>query len=232
MSIVELEVHMDCDGCARMVRKAISKLEGVDSIDIDMDKQKVTVTGYIEQRKVLKAVRRTGRKAEFWPYPYDSQYHPYALQYLEDSTYSATYNYYRHGYNSTVQGYFPSPPYSTILDDDAAAVFSDENFITSYGGVILYPRRTGSPLLHTLESIVAGVPIICWQVNSHCVGHVWGIGLDMKDACERETVARMVRELMHGNLELRKSAAKMADLARKSVARGGWVVLYESGETD
>lgn len=82
-----------------------------------MDKQKVLVTGYVDRRKVLKVVRRTGRRAEFWPFPYDSEYHPYASQYLEDSSYSSTYNYYRHGYNSTVQGYFPNPAYSTIVDD-------------------------------------------------------------------------------------------------------------------
>ncbi|KAL7225593.1 hypothetical protein ACSBR1_020875 [Camellia fascicularis] len=28
MSIVELLVHMDCDGCEKRVRKAISKLDG------------------------------------------------------------------------------------------------------------------------------------------------------------------------------------------------------------
>lgn len=102
-------------------------LAGVDSVDIDMDKQKVTVTGYVDQNKVLKAVRRTGRKAEFWPYPYDSQYYPYAIQYLEDDTYATTHNYYRHGYNSTVHGYFPDPAYTMIVDDDAAAIFNDDN---------------------------------------------------------------------------------------------------------
>ncbi|KAF8364757.1 hypothetical protein HHK36_011609 [Tetracentron sinense] len=127
LSIVELLVHMDCEGCERRIRKAISKLDGVDSLDIDMDNQKVTVTGYVDQRRVLKVVRRTGRKAEFWPYPYDGEYHPYASQYLEDSTYSSTYNYYMHGYNESVHGYFPDPAYSTIIDDHTAALFSDEN---------------------------------------------------------------------------------------------------------
>ncbi|PIA53298.1 hypothetical protein AQUCO_00900107v1 [Aquilegia coerulea] len=128
ISKVELLVHMDCDGCKRRIRKAISKLDGVDSFDIDMDNQKVTVTGYIDHRKVLKVVRRTGRKAEFWPCPYDGVYHPYAAQYLEDSTYSSTYNYYRHGYNeSVVHGYFLDPPYSIIIDDHTAELFNEDN---------------------------------------------------------------------------------------------------------
>ncbi|KAI3894849.1 hypothetical protein MKX03_014955 [Papaver bracteatum] len=127
LSTVELLVHMNCQGCERMVKKAISKLEGVDAIDIDMDNQKVTVTGYVDQRQVLKMVRRTGKKTEFWPYPYDVEYHPFAAQYLEDSTFSSTYNYYRHGYNESVHGYLPNFSFSTIIDDHAAHYFSDEN---------------------------------------------------------------------------------------------------------
>ncbi|PKU81712.1 heavy metal-associated isoprenylated plant protein 45 [Dendrobium catenatum] len=127
ISTVELQVNMDCKGCEKRVRKAISKLEGVDTVEIDMDKQKVTVTGYVDHGKVLKVVRRTGRQAEFWPSPYDGEYYPFALQYLEDSTYSSTYNYYSHGYNSSVHGYFPDPAYTVIIDDDAAALFNDDN---------------------------------------------------------------------------------------------------------
>ncbi|CAL5435305.1 unnamed protein product [Camellia sinensis] len=126
MSIVELLVHMDCDGCEKRVRKAISKLDGVDSLDIDMDKQKVTVTGYVDQRRVLKVVRRTGRKAEFWPYPYDNDYYPYAAQYLDESTFSSTYNYFTHGYNENIHGYLPDPLYSTV-NTEIYELFSEDN---------------------------------------------------------------------------------------------------------
>ena len=91
-----------------------------------MDKQKVTVTGYVDKRKVLKIVRRTGRKAEFWPFPYDSEYYPYASQYLDESTYTSSYNYYRHGYNEGVHGYFPDQAYATV-DDQTVHLFSDDN---------------------------------------------------------------------------------------------------------
>ncbi|KAF8007133.1 hypothetical protein BT93_K1207 [Corymbia citriodora subsp. variegata] len=126
LSIVELLVHMDCEGCEKRVRRAISKIDGVDSVEVDMDSQKVTVTGYVDQRKVLKVVRRTGRKAEFWPYPYDSEYYPYAAQYLDESTFSSTYNYYRHGFNESIHGYFPNQAYSTV-DDNTVFMFSDDN---------------------------------------------------------------------------------------------------------
>lgn len=91
-----------------------------------MDKQKVTVVGYVEKRKVLKVVRRTGRKAEFWPFPYDSEYYPYAAQYLDESNFASTYNYYMHGYNESMHGYFPDFPYS-VPNENFAYSFSEEN---------------------------------------------------------------------------------------------------------
>ncbi|KAH6779505.1 hypothetical protein C2S52_010742 [Perilla frutescens var. hirtella] len=127
MSVVELLVHMDCEGCEKRIRKAISKLDGVDSMEIDMGKQKVTVRGYVDRRRVLKVVRRSsGRKAEFWAFPYDSEYHPYAAAYLDESTFTSSYNYYAHGYNDPFHGYFPDLPYSTI-DHHITYRFSDEN---------------------------------------------------------------------------------------------------------
>ena len=80
----------------------------------------------------------------------------------------------------------------------------------------------------TLESIVAGVPMICWpcfadqQINSRFVSHVWKLGLDMKDTCDRVTVEKMVRELMEERrTEFTKAADTMATSARKSVSEGG-----------
>ncbi|KAK4777483.1 hypothetical protein SAY87_017670 [Trapa incisa] len=99
---------------------------GVDTVEVNMDQQKVTVTGYVDKREVLKVVRRAGRKAEFWPFPYDSEYYPYAAQYLDESTYSSTYNYYRHGSNESVHGYFPDQAYCTV-SDDTVFLFSDDN---------------------------------------------------------------------------------------------------------
>ncbi|KAJ3673162.1 hypothetical protein LUZ60_006536 [Juncus effusus] len=118
---------MDCNGCEKRIRKAINRLDGVDNVEIDMDKQKVTVTGYVDHREVLKAVRRTGKKAEFWPCPYDSEYYAFAMQYLEDETHASTHKFYQHGYNSTMHGYFPDPAYSVIVDDDTAWMFHEDN---------------------------------------------------------------------------------------------------------
>ena len=81
----------------------------------------------------------------------------------------------------------------------------------------------------TIESIFAGVPMICWpyfadqQVNSRFVSHVWKVGLDMKDTCDRVTIEKTVRDLMEGKrlTEFTKSADAMAKLARSSLTEGG-----------
>ncbi|KAF2305314.1 hypothetical protein GH714_003644 [Hevea brasiliensis] len=115
MTITEMRVHMDCAGCEAKIKKALQKLNGVDDIDIDMAMQKVTVMGWADQKKVLKAVRKTGRRAELWPYPYNPEYYNFNQQYYyqqqqetqpaEVITYYApqystsSYNYRRHGYS-------------------------------------------------------------------------------------------------------------------------------------
>ncbi|KAI3462040.1 hypothetical protein Pfo_018703 [Paulownia fortunei] len=76
---VNLKVRMDCDGCELKVKKALSSLSGVKNVEINRKQQKVTVTGYVEQSKVLKKAKSTGKKAEIWPYvPYNLVAQPYA----------------------------------------------------------------------------------------------------------------------------------------------------------
>ncbi|KAL5999103.1 Heavy metal-associated isoprenylated plant protein 27 [Asimina triloba] len=77
---VEIRVRMDCEGCERKVKKAVEGMKGVTQIEVDRKRNKLTVTGYVEPKEVLKRVRRkTGKKAEFWPYvPHSVVPHPYA----------------------------------------------------------------------------------------------------------------------------------------------------------
>ncbi|XP_072974551.1 heavy metal-associated isoprenylated plant protein 23-like [Typha angustifolia] len=79
LQTVELKVRMDCDGCELKVKKALSSMKGVQSVDINRKQQKVTVTGFVEPNKVLKRAKSTGKKAEIWPYvAYNLVDHPYA----------------------------------------------------------------------------------------------------------------------------------------------------------
>ncbi|XP_065848091.1 heavy metal-associated isoprenylated plant protein 24 [Euphorbia lathyris] len=75
---VALKIRMDCKGCQRKVKNVLSRVKGVKSVDVDMKQQKVTVTGYIEAKKVLKAAESTKKKVELWPYvPYTLVSNPY-----------------------------------------------------------------------------------------------------------------------------------------------------------
>ncbi|XP_077224140.1 heavy metal-associated isoprenylated plant protein 23-like [Tasmannia lanceolata] len=81
LETVELKVRMDCEGCEHKVKKVLSRMEGVQSVDVNLKQQKVTVTGYVEANKVLKRVKATGKKAEIWPYvPYNLVTQPYTAQ--------------------------------------------------------------------------------------------------------------------------------------------------------
>ncbi|KQK09822.1 heavy metal-associated isoprenylated plant protein 28 [Brachypodium distachyon] len=134
MTIVEMCVHMCCAGCEKKIRKAVEKLEGVDGVEIDMEMQKVTVNGDVEQKKVLKAVRRTGKRAVLWPStPYNIPGAGAAHLLLAQPaggahTYAAgptsSYNYYKHGYDdSRLYGANSSLVGGTRATD----YFSDEN---------------------------------------------------------------------------------------------------------
>ncbi|KAI9124408.1 hypothetical protein K1719_004330 [Acacia pycnantha] len=63
---VVLKVGMSCQGCAGAVRRVLDKMEGVESYDIDMKEQKVTVKGNVQPEEVLQTVSKTGKKTAFW----------------------------------------------------------------------------------------------------------------------------------------------------------------------
>ncbi|RCV27425.1 hypothetical protein SEVIR_5G327800v4 [Setaria viridis] len=144
MTLVEMCVHMDCPGCEKKVRKAVERLEGVHDVEVDMAQQKVTVNGDVEQKKVLKAVRRTGRRAVLWPQPFAAgggahvlaqqqlMYQPGAAA-LEHGVHAArpgsSYNYHKHGYDdSRLYGaYYHHGANSAVAGTRATDYFSDEN---------------------------------------------------------------------------------------------------------
>ncbi|XP_021858345.1 heavy metal-associated isoprenylated plant protein 21 isoform X1 [Spinacia oleracea] len=117
---VEIKVKMDCDGCERRVKSAVTSLRGVRSVEIIRKQSKVTVTGHVDPNKVLKKVKETGKKrAEFWPYiEHNLVAYPYVAGaydkrappgYVKDvpQAYSSSYN-------------LPQDNISTFFSDDNA----------------------------------------------------------------------------------------------------------------
>ncbi|KAI6686096.1 hypothetical protein NL676_032009 [Syzygium grande] len=81
MQTVEIKVKMDCDGCERRVKSAVSSMKGVKSVEVNRKQSRVTVRGHVEPSKVLKRVKSMGKKAELWPYiPYNLVAYPYVAQ--------------------------------------------------------------------------------------------------------------------------------------------------------
>ncbi|XP_031113746.1 heavy metal-associated isoprenylated plant protein 20-like [Ipomoea triloba] len=116
MQTVEIMVEMDCDGCEKRVRKAVSSIKGAESVEIDRNESRVTVKGYVEPNKVLRKVQRTGKSAEFWPYVrYDLVAYPYAHEAYDEVA--------PQGYVRNVpQALLPNP-----TTERFTTMFSDEN---------------------------------------------------------------------------------------------------------
>ncbi|XP_042446143.1 copper transport protein ATX1-like [Zingiber officinale] len=63
---VVLKVGMSCEGCVGAVKRVLTKMEGVESFDVDLKGQKVTVKGNVQPEAVLQTVSKTGKKTSFW----------------------------------------------------------------------------------------------------------------------------------------------------------------------
>lgn len=123
-------------------------MPGVDSIDIDMEQQKVTVMGWADQEELLKAAKKTGRMAELWPFPYNADYADYYAEYYGSPTsnlytdnsrlYSPDRYFvdqtesmnYINGYdrdNDYKRGFYKRKPYPVTFTEKATTMFSDDN---------------------------------------------------------------------------------------------------------
>ena len=139
---------MCCEGCEKVVRNSLLKLKGkqisakylysrilspiiffaglgVDSVEVDLPMERVTVTGYVDRNKVLKTVRRSGKKAEFWPNPDLPLQFTSASDYFQDEeSFRESYNYWRHGYNGEKHG---QVPIARRGDDRVSNMFNDDD---------------------------------------------------------------------------------------------------------
>ncbi|XP_028779563.1 heavy metal-associated isoprenylated plant protein 21-like [Neltuma alba] len=117
LQTVELKVKMDCDGCERRVRNAVTRMKGVKEVEVIRKQSRVKVTGYVDANKVLKRVKRTGKRAEFWPYvPVNLVAYPYVPQAYDKKAPS--------GFVRNVAQAVPAP---NAPDEKFTTLFSDEN---------------------------------------------------------------------------------------------------------
>lgn len=126
--IVEFRVEIDCAGCENKVKKALLKLDGVNDVDVDMRMQKVSVTGWAEQKKMLKAISKTGLRVEPWMMPYNAQYHDFNHFYKQHKTFKLTPNASSHRKWGKVVHERTFDPQPMIEEDTGAyTMFNDDN---------------------------------------------------------------------------------------------------------
>ncbi|CAK9153372.1 unnamed protein product [Ilex paraguariensis] len=117
MQTVEIKVKMDCDGCKRRVKNAVKSMKGVKTVEVIPKESRVTVSGYVDPNKVLKRVKSTGKRAEFWPYiPHNLVYYPYVSQAYDKRAPS--------GYVRNVVQAVPAP---NGTEEKITYLFSDDN---------------------------------------------------------------------------------------------------------
>ncbi|KAI4372003.1 hypothetical protein MLD38_010291 [Melastoma candidum] len=126
MAVIEMQVHMDCQGCGEKIKKALRKLKGIHDVHIDIPMQKVTVMGFVDQRKVLRTVRKTGRLAQPWPQQYNMAYTDFADHYYDQPIFNQSHtNTYR--LNARRSYADPRLSYSEMVVDQHITMFSDDN---------------------------------------------------------------------------------------------------------
>ncbi|KAI3839952.1 hypothetical protein MKX03_020440 [Papaver bracteatum] len=65
-NVVELKVGMHCEECIKKIRKAIKKIEDLETYDFDIKNNKLTVSGNVTPEKVIKVLQKIGKSASIW----------------------------------------------------------------------------------------------------------------------------------------------------------------------
>ncbi|CAO3636480.1 unnamed protein product [Cunninghamella echinulata] len=61
MAQYKFNVTMSCGGCSNAVNKALSRLEGIEKVDISLEDQTVLVNTDLPLDTVLEAIKKTGK---------------------------------------------------------------------------------------------------------------------------------------------------------------------------
>uniref|UniRef100_A0A7N1A0F5 HMA domain-containing protein n=2 Tax=Kalanchoe fedtschenkoi TaxID=63787 RepID=A0A7N1A0F5_KALFE len=61
--VTEIQVRMDCNGCVQKVKKALNGITGIYDVYINYPEQKITILGWADPEKIVKAIRKTRKTA-------------------------------------------------------------------------------------------------------------------------------------------------------------------------
>ncbi|KAE9455163.1 hypothetical protein C3L33_12928, partial [Rhododendron williamsianum] len=76
--VTEIQVRMDCNGCVQKIKKALHGINGIYDIYIDVPQQKLTIIGWADPEKIIKAIKKTRKTATICSHsePSDQQPQP------------------------------------------------------------------------------------------------------------------------------------------------------------
>ncbi|XP_010245455.1 PREDICTED: transcription factor SOX-9-like [Nelumbo nucifera] len=66
--IIEIQVRVDCNGCIQKIKKALNGINGIHALYIDIPQQKLTVVGWADPEKIIKAIKKTRKIATICAY--------------------------------------------------------------------------------------------------------------------------------------------------------------------
>lgn len=61
--VTEIQVRMDCNGCVQKIKKALYGINGIYDLYIDFPQQKLTIIGWADPEKIMKAIKKTRKIA-------------------------------------------------------------------------------------------------------------------------------------------------------------------------
>jgi UDP:flavonoid glycosyltransferase YjiC (YdhE family) len=126
---------------------------------------------------------------------------------------------------------------SFILSSEFENEISDRGLIASWcpQEQVLNHPSIGGFLTHcgwnsTLESICAGVPMLCWPffadqpTNCRYICNKWEIGMEIDTNVKREEVEKLINELMVGEKgkKMRQKSIELKKMAEKNTSPGGF----------
>ncbi|KAM7499417.1 hypothetical protein LguiA_023831 [Lonicera macranthoides] len=65
-NVVELKVGLHCEECIKKILKAIKKIEDIETYNVDVEQNKVIVTGNVTTEEVIKALHKIRKQASIW----------------------------------------------------------------------------------------------------------------------------------------------------------------------